>query len=132
MSLSLIINPLYTKKGSGCFCILKDGDEHVCDVEEWAFRSCAVFIFQGLTIQSDWWSSENIDRLVAYLPDMRCQSCYCPAEVYLLVSSGKGQSSLLGVLRTHPNIKEVDHFTNKAHGPNTVHLFRISAAKDFK
>lgn len=132
MSLSLIINPNQKKENSGSFCILMDGDQRVCNAEEWAFHSCGTMMFYNMSINPNWWTKANIDRVIQALPVLSTgKSSYKAQEVYLQISSGQLKNYFQAFL-THPNIKEVDVYTNKAHGPHKLHLFRISATKDFQ
>lgn len=116
---------------SGGFCTLMDGPIRVCKVEEWAFSSCATLAFYSLSMNLKWWTKENIDKLVMSLPNLHSYSGYAAQEVYLQPSDTQ-KKMLPPAFFEHPNIKEIDSYTNKAHGPNKVYLYRISAAKDFK
>lgn len=121
----------YKKPGSGGFCELLDGGEIICKVEEWAFSSCAPMAFFGMGANLKWWNTENIARLLKFLETARHHSVYLAKEVYVQLSSGQKRIICQDFLN-HPNIKEIDSYMNKAHGPHSVHLFRISVAKDFK
>jgi hypothetical protein len=77
-----------------------------------------------------WWTKENIDRLIVALPTFKHYSGYASSEVYLQPSDTQ-LKTLPTDFFEHPHIKKVDEYVNKAHGPNKVYLFRISATKDF-
>lgn len=98
----------------------------LCNIETWGMHSCGVFILKK-------WNSSikyvDLDAFFAFVAEL--DEDWQPEEAYFLLSTTQLGFSWSEKLVTHPCVKQVDKFTNKAHGPNTVFLFRWSAAKDF-
>lgn len=100
--------------------------DRVCTVRSWGFYSCAVLLLQE-------WSGSislvDLDKFFDFVAEQ--DDDWQPEEAYFLLSSTQMARPWAQALRDHECVKQIDKFTNKAHGPNTVFLFRWSAAKDF-
>lgn len=98
----------------------------VCDVQTWGFHSCAVLLLQH-------WNGAILSADLNAFFDFVAQQDedWQPEEAYFLLSSTQVGRIWAKQLIEHPCVKQVDKFSNKAHGPNDVFLFRWSAAKDF-
>jgi hypothetical protein len=117
---------------SGGYCHLMDGDKQVCIVEEWAFTSCGVGSLMNFGY-SNWWTKENVDRLIELLVKKPCHGIHLAKEFYFCLSSAQvsgGCGDMNGLLK-HPNVKFLDRYVNKAHGPCDMLLYRLSTQKDF-
>jgi hypothetical protein len=118
---------------SGCFGKLFCNNEPLCDIEEWLFRSCAVFGMSGFSTNyhNILWTPELVEALILWFADNKgaqggypwreilfCLTCYQADEMSALVKS--------------PHVKLIDKFTNKAHSGTPMRLYRLSVDKDFK
>jgi hypothetical protein len=98
----------------------------ICQIETWAFHSCACFLLQSFESTL---LSEDVDKFFEYLTgDLGLT--WQPNEIYFLLSTT--QLARYSQLYKRKDVKLRDRFTNKAHGPNDVFLFRYSKAGDFK
>jgi hypothetical protein len=73
--------------------------------------------------------NEHVGELVKFLDTWPPSTYKC--KEYLMVLSDS-QVRALKLFLADPHVKEVDHFLNKAHGPATLHVYRISCQKDFR
>ena len=107
--------------------VLKDGTQ-VCKIETWGFSSCACFILKsfssykiGTICPTEFWNFiTSTDHALSWYPN----------EVYFLLA--QDQLPAWKKFYKHKGVKLRDRFTNKAHGPNDLFLFRYSKAGDFK
>jgi hypothetical protein len=125
-------------QGSGCKGQLWCGDIILCQIEEWLFASCAVHGFSELNIYNPrsyddpLWSTKLVNALVVWLGETKtgAQGSWPWREALFCITPN--QKYHLTALVKHPNVKLIDTFTNKAHGGNLMHLYRLSVDKDFK
>jgi hypothetical protein len=106
--------------------VLDAKGQQLCQIETWAFHSCACFLLQAFEPAMAY---ENIDKFYEFLTgdlDLSWQ----PNEIYFLLSDT--QLTRYAALHKRKDVKLRDRFTNKSHGPNDVYLFRYSKAGDFK
>ena len=117
------------KKGQlGYTDSVDDGFYQFCKIETWGFRSCACFHLHSF--ESSLVSRIDATEFWTYVTEtLGAELSYNPKEVYFLLSDT--QLPRMEKLWDIPNVKKVDSFMNKAHGPNRVHLFRYSVAGDF-
>jgi hypothetical protein len=116
---------------SGCTGKLLCDGERLCDIEEWMFRSCAVHGFNNFDWASTSWTTVKIDALLVWFQEVKgAQGGWPWREVLFCITPS--QKNQLQALIKHPNVKLIDRFTNKAHGDNLMHLYRLSVEKDFK
>lgn len=117
---------------------LKYDGKKICEYVSWAFTSCAIDAFQRLSYVAyadvnPFNDKKIFEKLIEFLrtkcPDNK-HTTWKPQEFYFCVDSG--QLHYLKALTSHPKVRRVDKFTNKAHGPNDMHLFRLSIQEDFK
>lgn len=107
-------------------------NETICTVKTWGFSSCAVWQLQD-------WYTWNMAK--GYTPEQFWEffttkmdgldGDWLPTEIYFLVSDGQRNTEAFKKLVSVPNVRRIDKFLNKAHGPNHVHLYRWSAQDDF-
>ncbi|MFZ2190115.1 MAG: hypothetical protein WAV48_05005 [Candidatus Magasanikiibacteriota bacterium] len=102
---------------------------HLCFLNTWALASCAAFSVQEFA--NCGLSKEDTNAFFDFLNSEECDRSWSPKEIYFLLSDSQGSLFQGRNLSTHPNVKKVDTFTNKAHSGNYVSLFRYSLAKDF-
>lgn len=120
-------NPDFDSNKTGGIYEMQDGEfyKRICNIHTWGFQSCAVHNLQSFgyvpTSFEDFW--DYVDTLDGSLT-------WHPGEVYFLLSD----TQLLNWRKftEFPNVKKIDRFLNKAHGPNHVNLFRYSKAGDWK
>ena len=109
---------------------------NVCDWEHWAFSSCGVDSLYNFKMyqygQSSCWKllEEHHEALFVWLRENGPEQDYYPMEFLFCISTSQRTPENVKFL-SHPCVKEIDHFLNKSHGPNTLHLYRISLDKDF-
>lgn len=115
----------------GKICLTRPdaGKQYLCYLNTWAFSSCAAFSLQNFGNSA--LSKEEVDGLFIFLNSEECNTCWSPEEVYFMLSAYQLGTHQGQNLSKHLNVKKVDSFSNKAHGPNSVYLFRYSLAKDF-
>jgi hypothetical protein len=115
----------------GTFFLDADGDP-ICEYQSWAFSSCGLATLYGFkNFHRYEFLNDHHEELFQWLehnipPNGGRWKC----QEYLMALSTKQQGLLLPMLK-HPCVREVDHFLNKAHGPNYIHLYRMSLQKDF-
>ena len=99
----------------------------VCFVNTWGFNSCAVYNLQGFSYTL---SKEQTEHFFAFLEsDVFSKAGWLAKEAYFLLTSYQCKQN--DALISHPCVKKIDSFINKAHGGNTLSLFRYSKGKDF-
>lgn len=110
----------------------------ICVCMPWVFSSCASTALQSF--KSYGWiakaTKEDIDAFVDFLLDPHEHAVpnngYCSSEVYFQLSTYQLASGHFNLLIGHDKCRQIDKYKNKAHGPNFVHLFRLSFDKDFQ
>jgi len=107
--------------------VVKNKKDHIlCQIETWAFHSCACFLLQSF---EPIMAHEDVHQFYEFLTgDLGLT--WQPNEIYFLLSDS--QLNRYSALYKRKDVKLRDRFTNKAHGPNDVYLFRYSKAGDFK
>jgi hypothetical protein len=117
--------------------IFKEGSkenlvEHsVCNVNTWGFRSCAVMNLSGWNTYPLQTVLErfNPEQMFKFLTENN--GSWSPKEAYFLISTSQKTNPVFRKIFTLSTVKEIDSFVNKAHGPNSMFLYRWSASKDF-
>lgn len=108
-------------------------DWRMCHVHTWGFSSCAVMHLQGFQIlPEDLQKKFDIEQFLDFLKLIDDTSWKPQEAMFLLSDQQLNHASWYKTLCKHPNVKRIDRFENKAHGPNHVNLFRWSAKNDFK
>jgi hypothetical protein len=126
----------------GCMRTLCFGGRPICDYIHWGFACCGLDIMQNFKSYHyqhgvpDFANktncdilNENVEELVKFIWDNSLDT-WKAREVYMLLSST--QINQLHQFLQDPHIKLLDKFTNKAHGPCDMHLYRLSTGSDFK
>jgi len=104
--------------------------EHFCNLNTWAFSSCACFSIQGF---SGWnkFDHSHVDEFFGFLNSEKCEDTWLPNEIYFLLTETQLQCTFAKALVSHPHVRLRDKFTNKSHGDKMMHLYRYSSADDF-
>lgn len=103
----------------------------ICKIETWAFRSCACFLLQDWdSVEVSNWSKDISNSFWEFITKKHENLTWHPEEVYFLISDS--QKKFLKPLWKRKEVRLRDRFTNKAHGPNDVYLFRYSKAGDWQ
>lgn len=100
--------------------------------EEWGFRCCGANLFYGFSYATSLLDSkEKIDALIKFLKvyDSPHSSSYRAKETYFCITDT--QKEHLTALIEHPNVRHLDRYLNKAHGPEHMNLYRLSCSGDF-
>lgn len=123
-------------KAGGLF-VLKLGEIALADYQHWAFDSCGVdSLFNLKTYGYTGIDKTNMTLFEEYHPHLiewlktNSPGIWKPQEYLMALSTT--QTKQLPKMLQHPCVKEVDSFFNKAHGPNRIHIIRISCQQDFK
>jgi hypothetical protein len=122
--------------GSGHTYDLFYGDKStpVCTFITWGFRSCAAAIIQNFNIfyYGNPWTDEMVADLLKLMADKEKQlGTYTSQEAYFLLGVAQYSSASFSKLINHPNVRQIDLYTNKAHDGNKVKLYRISVENDY-
>lgn len=121
------VNQLYINSGTQ--------SQRICTVVDWGFNSCACKILQGFGIYPP--KGVDVDAMFDFLDEFgKDNGAYLPKEYYFMISGTQlaqpvGSAKLFHDLVNHPNVQQIDQFTNKSHESKGVNLYRYSAAKDF-
>jgi hypothetical protein len=105
-----------------------------CQFITWGFRSCAAAIIQnfGGGFYSNPWTDEMVEDLLKLMTDKEKQlGTYTSREAYFLLGVAQHSSATFSKLIKHPNVRQLDLYSNKAHDGNKVKLFRISVENDY-
>lgn len=108
--------------------LLENGDDF-CSVHTWGFASCACYTLQGFHGYTSL-SEKEADEFFKFLCEEKPPSGWLPTEMYFLLTPPQVATQI--ALVTHPNVRKVDSFTNKAHGGRLLSLYRYSKQMDFK
>jgi hypothetical protein len=111
-----------------------DGGSHrMCAVDTWGMNSCAVMTLRGFNhLPQVLNESFNINEFLAFLATVDAPT-WRPKEAYFLITDAQCKDiQWVNKLIKHKTVRRRDRFHNKAHGPNSVNLFRWSAEQDFK
>ena len=100
----------------------------VCEIETWGFNSCACFILKAFAYQGE--KLVDADEFWKFVTSKDHDLNWYPDEVYLLLSTE--QLPKWRQLYKRKDVRLRDRFTNKAHGPCDLFLFRYSKAEDWK
>ncbi|CAB4240668.1 hypothetical protein UFOVP39_42 [uncultured Caudovirales phage] len=100
----------------------------VCEIETWGFNSCACFILKAFAYQGE--KLIDTDEFWKFVTSKDHDLNWYPDEVYLLLSTE--QLPKWRKLYKRKDVRLRDRFTNKAHGPCDLFLFRYSKAGDWK
>lgn len=108
----------------------------VCDYVSWSFTSCGIDSFQRMNTDpinaGVFNDQEKFNALCEFLEENSPPHAgWEPKEFYACLSTTQKSSGNFNILINDERVKEVDTFMNKAHGPNAMHLFRLSLEKDF-
>lgn len=107
---------------------LENGD-CFCSVHTWGFSSCACYTLQTFHGYKSL-SEEEADKFFKFLCVEEPPSVWLPKEMYFLLTPSQVFTHIS--LVSHPNVRKVDSFINKAHGGRLLSLFRYSEQMDFK
>lgn len=113
---------------SGGEYTLMVGGTGICYYTHWGFSSCGVDLLHSFKSFGYSPLENNHEELFEWLKENSPQS-WKPQEFYMCLSTA--QIGCLKKTLKHPCVKLVDRFENKAHGPNYLHLYRVSLGKDF-
>jgi hypothetical protein len=119
------------QSSSGCIGSLYCNGQQMCRIEEWMFRSCAVHGFNDFTTWGVEWTRPMVTAMLKWFQEVKGAQGGWPWREVLFCITPSQKESLSGLVK-HPNVKLIDTFTNKAHGDNLMHLYRLSVDKDFK
>lgn len=114
---------------SGVSGSISFNERSFCTVHTWGFSSCACYTLQRFS-SYDVLSEQQADDFFTLLCTEKSPTDWLPTEMYFLLTPQ--QVNLHTMLVSHPNVRKVDSFTNKAHGGRLVSLFRYSKQMDFK
>jgi hypothetical protein len=105
----------------------------VCCIDTWGFASCGVLNLFNFGYPDIKKGEEKAfaDKFFKFLETVN-DPHWKPNEAYMFWTDGQLKADWINALAKHPEIKRRDKFFNKSHGPNNLHLFRWSKAKDFK
>lgn len=106
-------------------------ERNVALLQTWLFSSCATWGISGMSLllleeQKVHGTLEKVLNALCSAPDMD----WYPKEIYFQVSDS--QIMHYGPIPESTNIRKIDVFNNKSHGPNKVHLYRYSLQGDFQ
>ena len=113
-------------------CDLYYENVRVCALEDWAFACCGATSLHGLGgsyYKSFDWSHKQVDEFVQFAKDTPSSTGHKVREFYFLLTDT--QVKEFSALVAHPNVRLVDRYFNKAHGPENLNLYRLSVLKDF-
>ncbi len=116
--------------GNGGFYKVLHTDKHVFNLETWAFNCCGAI---SITALYNIPPKISVAELMLWLATQNLDG-WKTEEIYFLLSCqqlNKENYPRIAELTALPEVKKVDCFVNKAHGPNKLHLFRYSVKKDF-
>lgn len=114
----------------------------LCGLDHWAFDSCGIvslFSFARYNPAQNWWKEkENTEAFVKFLTNLKfpCDNWIPNEYIFALAgfqfkSNDKFSPAYMNHLVKHPKVRRLDRFTNKAHGPAHIYMFRLSINKDF-
>lgn len=106
-------------------------EQRVCEIETWAFHSCACFLLQywNVSVVKNW-NRKTATEFWNFLTKKHGKLNWHPDEVLFLISDS--QMGGLKPIWKRKDVRLRDRFTNKSHGPNDVYLFRYSKAGDWQ
>lgn len=115
----------------------------LCGLDHWAFDSCGIislFSFGRDWEACTWWEDkENTKEFIKFLDEISFKDGWRPQEFVFALAGyqwKKDQNSYSGPYMHHlvadKRVRRMDRFTNKAHGPAHIYMFRLSFQKDFK
>lgn len=116
-----------TPDGRKC-SVIKLGEYTVCRIVPWLFSSCSVAGLEDFRMCPTLTTKQAV--ALGKLLDTHDHGGWVPKEFYFLISDSN--IAVLKEFLALPQVKLMDEFANKAHGPNTMHLYRYSTLKDFK
>lgn len=98
----------------------------LCYYSHWLMGCCGVDTLHGFGLYPDkfWDSKANIDELIPFLKGVNTSTGYRAYECLFTLSDS--QKNKLEQLVTHPSCKFLDSWDNRAHGPETLNLYRLS------
>jgi hypothetical protein len=105
---------------------------HFCSFTEWVLGSCGAASLQGFgSYPITPITPEVASELFNLVCDLDIHKAWHSHEIIFLLSTMQKTAGEFTGLVNHPNVRVVDHFTNKAHGPNDLFLYRYSKTGDF-
>lgn len=118
------------------------GEITLCSLDHWALDSCgmvSLFAFTRDYNAPDWWRSEaNTKEFIKFLKNVKFSDGWDPKEFIFALADWQikqTESTYTAPSMHHliadPHVMKLDQFTNKAHGPSDIHLFRLSFGLDF-
>jgi hypothetical protein len=113
---------------SAYYSIVDANNRRICNLETWGFSSCGVWNLWGFGYLRNLDADAFFNYLLnTFVEDTTLQ--WQPKEALFMLSTS--QVKELKALVTHKDVKQIDRFYNKAHGPNHLHLFRWSPTGDW-
>ena len=117
----------YTPDQRKC-SVIKLGEYTVCRIVPWLFSSCSVAGLEDFRMCPTLTPEQAV--ALGKLLDTHNHGVWVPKEFYFLISDSK--NTVLKEFLALPQVKLMDTFENKAHGPSIMLLYRYSTLKDFK
>lgn len=107
----------------------------VCTIDHWALDSCglaSLFGFGRDYEANEWWNNqENVEAFVTYLTTLAFPCDNWQPKEYIFSVATWQLKTYMNKLVSHPKVKRMDRFINKAHGPAHIYLYRLSIQEDF-
>lgn len=113
---------------------LKWKEQNLCTIVPWGFHSCACKHLQNFGMYAP--VDIDVDAMFQFLDNSVPRGEYKPKEYYFMLSGSQldptnKHGKMFHDMVAHPNVIQVDRFTNKSHDSKGVNLFRFSESKDF-
>ena len=103
----------------------------LCLRQHWSLGGCGTAALQKFSRSSFWNERKNIDALIEFLHEPLPDIDEWQMDEFLFTLTNL-QLPRYAALVEHPLVKQIDQWTNKAHGPSDICLFRLSIQGDWK
>lgn len=110
--------------------LLGDGNR-ICWATSWDMASCGVQSLYGFWTHHPVWNDPKALREFITWLGKQEGSGYAFQELYFSITDYQ-ETTPLSMLLQQPEVRKLDKFYNKGHGPNHMNLYRLSMQKDFK
>ncbi len=125
--------------GACGYCMIYADEKPFLRMEQWTHQSCAIYSLMqfGTGTSSVVFNDKKLtDEFIEWLGEgswkKDTHSITYNAHEYLFTLSGDTWGDPYPALLKHPCVKNIDHWSNKAHGGHRINLYRLSIKKDFK
>lgn len=107
------------------------GSQTLCLRQHWSLGGCGTAALQKFSYSTFWREKEKIDALIEFLHEPVADIDEWQIDEFLFTLTNT-QLNHYTALINHPLVKQIDQWTNKAHGPSDICLFRLSIQGDWK